>query len=131
VGTEIYIQPICAIVGFGRKRNEIFTVLGRYPVSNSSFMLTFWDILLVGTGNISLNVGMKLLFNAAQRPIKTQISFNQYAYFRNTQSTPNFIKIFQRFGKRHTTRRVFIYVFIYGLHNIRQHLKIYSAETTR
>jgi hypothetical protein len=94
-------------------------------------MPTFWDILLVGTGSISRNVGIKVLFHAAKRPIRTQTSFNQYVYCRHTHSTPNFVKIFQWFGRRHTTRSAFIYVFIYGLHNIRQKLRAYSAETTR
>jgi hypothetical protein len=53
VGTDIYIQPICVISGLGREINEIFIALGRHAVVNSSFMPTFWDILLVGTGSIS------------------------------------------------------------------------------
>ena len=65
VGTDIYIQTISVISGLGCEMNEIFIVLGRYAVLNSSFMPTFWDILLVGTGSVSQNVGIKLLFNAA------------------------------------------------------------------
>jgi hypothetical protein len=65
VGTDIYIQPTCVISGLGHEMNEIFIVLGRYAMSNSSFMPTFWNILLVRTGSISQNAGIKLLFNAA------------------------------------------------------------------
>jgi hypothetical protein len=64
VGADMYIQPTCVISGFGREMNEIFIVLGRYAVSISSFMPKFWDILLVETGSISQNAGIKLLFNA-------------------------------------------------------------------
>ena len=53
MGTNMCIQPICVTSGLGREMNEIFIVLGRYALLNSSFMPTFWDILLVGTGSIS------------------------------------------------------------------------------
>ena len=37
MGTEIYMQPICVILGLGREMNEIFIVLGRYAVEQQFY----------------------------------------------------------------------------------------------